>query len=265
MIRAKKSLGQNFLRSESALNAIVDAGSTSADDIVLEIGPGEGVLTEKLLKYAGKVVAIEKDNRFISFLQEKFRREITDNRLQIIEGDILNFDENFLDFGEKLYKIIANIPYYITGQVIRKFLGSKKQPESMTLLLQKEVAERIVAKDGKESLLSISIKVFGTPKYIKTVGRGSFAPQPNVDSAIIHIGEISRSKFYGINEEKFFEVLRAGFAHKRKLLTKNLETFSAPSKIQKIFKDCGLSEKIRAENLKVSDWIGLAAKLTQTQ
>lgn len=276
-MQAKKSLGQNFLRSKAALDAIVDASDPAPDDIVLEIGPGEGVLTAELLKFAGKVIAVEKDRRLIPILEEKFSEDIKEGKLDVIEKDILDFDPKILRFYDHPYKVSANIPYYITGQVIRKFLEAENQPESMTLLLQKEVAERIVAKDGKESLLSISVKAFGTPKYIKTVPRGAFHPMPKVDSAIIFIGSISRDKFKTPPptplpkgeeaggravifqskklEKKFFEILKKGFGHKRKFLIKNLGVSKA------VFDTCKIPEKARAEDLKVEDWIRLARSL----
>jgi 16S rRNA (adenine1518-N6/adenine1519-N6)-dimethyltransferase len=260
----KKSLGQNFLKSKTALSAIIDAGDPTPDDIVLEIGPGEGILTENLLKFAGKVIVVEKDKRLIPYLQEKFNSEIIAGKLDVIEKDILEFDINLLNFYTHPYKVIANIPYYITGQVIRKFLESHNQPESMTLLLQKEVAERIVAKNGKESLLSISVKVYGTPRYIRTVGRGAFSPQPNVDSAIIHIENISRKNLDGVDEEKFFEILHAGFAHKRKQLLPNLANIYTKSAISRAFDACKLDYKCRAEDISLSQWISLTRLLSAT-
>lgn len=278
-IRAKKSLGQNFLRSESALKAMVDASEPKVGDIVLEIGPGEGALTQKLLSLATKVISIEKDARLIPFLNQKFEKEIESGKLELIEKDILDFSPIILkDYGPA-YKIVANIPYYITGQILRKFLEAENQPASMTLLLQKEVAERIVAKDNKESLLSISVKVFGEPQYIKTVKKGSFAPSPKVDSAIISIRNIGKERFaptltVGVPvveskkqlEKRFFEILKLGFAHKRKVLIKNLEEVSRGTldsfAMEKIFKKCGLDRKIRAENLKVEDWISLTREIS---
>jgi 16S rRNA (adenine1518-N6/adenine1519-N6)-dimethyltransferase len=263
----KKSLGQNFLKSETALDAMVDAGDPNADDIILEIGPGEGVLTERLLKFAGKVIAIEKDSRLISFLKEKFDDQIVNGKLDILEKDILDFDEKILEFYKHPYKIIANIPYYITGQVIRKFLEAKNQPESMTLLVQKEVAERIVAKtartggDNKESLLSLSVKVFGKPEYVRTVGRGAFTPQPNVDSAIIHISDISRKNFVKVNEKKFFELIHAGFAHKRKQLLPNLSNLYEKDYVLEALKKCGLDSKCRAEDVSINIWLELCKTL----
>ncbi len=272
-MRAKKSLGQNFLRSRAALDAIVDAGDPTGEDIILEIGPGEGVLTERLLALAGKVIAIEKDSRLIPILKEKFEKEIKDGKLDIAEKDILDFNPEILKFYDHPYKVIANIPYYVTGQVIRKFLETEHQPESMTLLVQKEVADRIMVRDGKESILSISVKAYGEPKYIKTVPRGAFAPMPKVDSAIIHIGNINKKRFEEITpsiplttrgrsnpEKKFFEILRKGFAHKRKLLMKNLEEFGK-EKVKESFERCGIPQNTRAEELKVEDWICLAKNL----
>lgn len=273
-MKNKKSLGQNFLRSKGALGAMVDAGDPTANDMILEIGPGEGVLTEKLLALAGKVIAVEKDHRLIPHLKEKFKKEIEAGRFDLVEKDILEFDTSLLNFYTHPYKIIANIPYYITGQILKMFLGSENPPQSMTLLLQKEVAERIVAKNKKESLLSVSVKIFGTPKYIKTVGRGAFVPPPKVDSAIISIRNINKTKFDGLTplaplnlrgepEKKFFEIVRAGFAHKRKFLFGNLVSRGTldTSKMKEVFEKCGVAEKARAEDLKIEDWVCLTREL----
>jgi len=263
----KKSLGQHFLKSKTALSAIIDASDPQDDNIILEIGPGEGVLTEALLGFAGKVVAIEKDERLIPYLKEKFAKYIENEKLEIIEKDILEFNPEILSFYKHPYKVVANIPYYITGQILRMFLETKYQPESMTLLVQKEVAERIVAKpasaggDGKESLLSLSVKVFGEPKLIKTVPRGAFAPQPNVDSAILKIENISNSKLSGINPKFFFKILHAGFAHKRKQLVPNLSSLYNKKLILEVFEKCDIDTKIRAEDLPLTTWIKLSKML----
>ncbi|MFM2357428.1 MAG: dimethyladenosine transferase, rRNA (adenine1518-N6/adenine1519-N6)-dimethyltransferase, partial [Candidatus Parcubacteria bacterium] len=183
-IQPKKSLGQNFLRSKKALQAIVEAGHITEQDTVLEIGPGEGVLTEKLLEKAGQVVIIEKDHRLIPLLQEKFSKEITSGKLKLIPGDVLDITiEEYIPTATA-YKLIANIPYYITGEILRTFLEKQKQPEKIVLLVQKEVADRIMARDKKESILSLSVKIYGDPKREMVVNRESFKPVPNVDSAI---------------------------------------------------------------------------------
>lgn len=254
MVFAKKSLGQNFLTNTGIVASIADAGFVSQDDTILEIGPGRGVLTEELLKRGAKVIAIEKDAELIPLLQEKFRDELIEKRFMLINEDILNFHFS----PEEKYKLIANIPYYITGQIIRKFLTEEKQPEKMVLLVQKEVAERIIARDGKESLLSVSVKAYGTPTYVKTVKAGSFTPAPKVDSAILLIDNISRDFFKGISEERFFEVLHAGFAHKRKQLFGNLKAIFEEKELKEKMKKLGIPENTRAEDLLLEKWAGLS-------
>jgi 16S rRNA (adenine1518-N6/adenine1519-N6)-dimethyltransferase len=256
MIKAKKSLGQNFLKSQKAISEIINAGHINPDDTILEIGPGKGVLTEKLLEKAGKVIAIEKDLELISFLNEKFANEISSKKLLILNEDILEFSDFSILTGT--YKIIANIPYYITGAIIRKFLESKFQPERMVLLVQKEVAERIVARDKKESILSISVKAYGLPKYIEKVSARYFSPQPKVDSAILLIANISKKLFTenNISELVFFELVKTGFAHKRKVLSSNLKPLLG-GRTPKLLNDCGIAEKARAEDVNLSQWVCL--------
>ncbi len=271
--RKKKSLGQNFLKSNLVLKMMCKASDLNKEDVVLEIGPGKGALTTKLLEVAKKVIAIEKDSILIKYLQEKFKEEIHSNRLILIEDDILNFsldDFNKNNLLSRGYKIIANIPYNITGLIFKKFLSSEFQPEIMTLMLQKEVAKRIIgitssnnkkpARFGKESILSLSIKAYGTPLYIMKVKKRFFSPSPKVDSAIITIKNISKDNFKSKEKEKiFFDIVKMGFAHKRKLLRKNLETNSQQSsKINEIFKKLGIDPKVRAENVCFEDWLKMA-------
>ena len=145
--KAKKSLGQNFLKSEPALNMMCEAGEVSDKDTVLEIGPGKGALTKKLLEKAKRVIAVEKDHELFEFLQEKFVDEIKNGKLELINGDILEFDPTtYYLLLTTSYKLIANIPYNITGAIFKKFLSSSFQPEKMVLLVQKEVADRVVAR-----------------------------------------------------------------------------------------------------------------------
>lgn len=254
--KAKKSLGQNFLKSHSALMAILDEGDVHADDIVLEIGPGKGALTEKLIALAGKVIAVEKDDDLFAYLKEKFADAIEKKKLDLIHGDILEFDPAILSFYKQPYKLIANIPYNITGAILKQFLASDTQPERMVLLVQKEVAERIVARDGKESILSMSVKAYGTPKYVVKVPARYFSPAPKVDSAIIAITAISKKHFTNIKEEeRFFEIMKAGFAHKRKLLSGNLKPLIGDSSA--LFAACSIDPKARAEELTLANWLCL--------
>ncbi len=265
----KKSLGQNFLKSEAALMKIIEAGDITANDIILEIGPGMGALTEKLLTFGGRVIAVEKDDSLSEFLHEKFPTEISRGRLNIINADILEFDEillkNYTTPEVKCYKLIANIPYNITGAIIRKFTESEFQPKLMVLLVQKEVAERITAKNkDKNSLLSICVSVYGTPSYIKTVPAGSFHPAPKVDSAIIKIDTISRNNFLNTEHENiFFNLVKSGFAHPRKVVISNISQIFDRVLIETCFTQLNIQKNIRAEDMSLLDWINLS-KLVYT-
>ncbi len=273
-MKAKKSLGQNFLKSESALVKITEAGEITPGDIILEIGPGKGALTEKLLEKAGVVIAVEKDRELLEFLKIKFEKEIKEEKLRLIDGDILEFNitEEVLKFlsGPRFsgslsrpdhaknlkplrYKILANIPYNITGAILKKFLTGEVQPVLMVLMVQHEVATRILARDNKESILSISVKAYGEPKLVTKVDKRYFSPAPKVNSAVIKISGISRKIFEEnmVNEEKFWQIVKAGFAHKRKKLSGNLKAVC-----EKIILAPYMDK--RAEDLTLSDWVKLA-------
>ena len=264
-MRAKKSLGQHFLKSERAISKIVEAGDLVPDDAVLEIGPGEGVLTEKLLAVGCKVIAVEKDDALFEFLKEKFYKEIKAGKLELVHDDILNFKLKI-----EHYKLIANIPYNITGAILKKFLGAKNQPKTMALLVQKEVAKRIIrrplggsaSKWGKESILSISVKAYGTPRYVETVKAGSFVPMTKIDSAIIAIENISKQFFQGFREDDFFKTLKTGFKSKRKKLSSNLSTIFGKNKIREVFQKLNLDDNLRAEDVGIETWGKLVSALS---
>lgn len=268
--KAKKSLGQNFLKSQSALRAMITAGDVNKNDTILEIGPGKGALTEKLLEQGAKVIAIEKDKDLVLFLQEKFTKELKNKKLVLIEEDILNIDITTHPLLSDKYKLIANIPYNITGAIFKKFLSSDNHPNTMVLLVQKEVAERIVARnnknggtDGKESILSISVKAYGKAVYITKVSKKYFSPSPKVDSAIIQITDISKRNFKNYKQEElFFKIVKSGFAHKRKVLVKNLESIISKEKILKIFEDLNIPKNIRAERVSLDKWLDFVQKIT---
>ena len=261
--RAKKSLGQNFLKSEAALSAMCTSGSVNNKDTVVEIGPGKGALTVKLLENAGRVIAIEKDRDLIKILEEKFSKDIEPGKLELIEGDILEFEPGNHGLVSGKYKIIANIPYNITGAIFKKFLSGSVKPDTMVLLVQKEVAQRIVASDGKESILSLSVKVYGTPKYIMKVGKRFFSPSPKVDSAIVAINGISEKSLLNKGlEDKFFQIVKAGFAHTRKVLRKNLAEVGDPLKIESMFKELNISTKARAEDISLPVWLSITKYLS---
>jgi 16S rRNA (adenine1518-N6/adenine1519-N6)-dimethyltransferase len=254
---AKKSLGQHFLMHASIAERMVHVAGVEKTDTVLEIGPGRGLLTRILLANASKVVAIETDHELIPVLQEEFATQIAEGLFQLIEGDVRAFDPSTI---REPYKLVANIPYYITGEIIRQFLTTPEKPTSITLLVQKEVAERI-ARSKKESLLSLSVKAFGVPKYQFTVPRGAFTPAPTIDSAVLTISAIT-TPFKSIEAEKhFFNILHAGFAHKRKQLAKNLAELTSPDALETAFENVSLAPTVRAEDVSLATWLRLAKEL----
>ncbi len=255
---AKKSLGQNFLHAPQVVSAMVHATNITLGNTVLEVGPGKGVLTRGLLDAGASVIAVEKDDRAIPFLKEKFQNEIIQGKLRLVHGDILDF--NPLEYGLLTgnYSITANIPYYISGEFLRKFFESSAQPSRIVVMLQKELAKRIV--DTKGSILSISVRVYGDPKYITSVPRKFFRPMPNVDSAVLLIDHISKDFFINssndvkIDEKKFFDIVKAGFAHKRKVLIKNIEEIIPRNSLDTLWEREKWSLTVRAEELSLSDW-----------
>ena len=277
-MKPNKFLGQNFLNSKKIIADIIKAADLKPDDVVLEVGPGKGILTEALLEAVprGKVIAIEKDKRLFDYLWTKFSDSRKLSKLILVNDDILKFtDYSILITG---YKIIANIPYYITSHFLRKFLESDYQPSRMVLMLQKEVVERIVARSAsrrkKESILSISVKAYGEPKIIKKVPARYFSPAPKVDSAILLIDNISKkffeemaakklvslktgikgnlteTKFLGL-EKTFFNLVKQGFSQKRKMLKNNLKSLVLNTRCST---KCGIKETARAEELSVENW-----------
>jgi 16S rRNA (adenine1518-N6/adenine1519-N6)-dimethyltransferase len=237
---------------------IVNVAQVPAGVPVLEIGPGTGMLTRALLGAGYRVIAVEADDELIAPLRETFASEIGAGKLTVIHEDIRAFDTASLP---RPYALIANIPYYITGEIIRTFLTAPNKPQSMTLLVQKEVAERIARLDEKrpkESLLSLSVKVFGKPEYCFTVPRGAFRPAPNVDSAVLAIRDINPDAFANAEgESAFFNLVRAGFAHKRKQLGGNLALHYPPEHVRKSLATANISEKTRSEDLSLADWLRL--------
>lgn len=249
----KKSLGQNFLINESVAHRVVEYSSISKTDNVLEIGPGEGVLTKHLADSGAHVLAIEIDQRLIESLKKNFEN------IEIIEGDILKIDLPRLveENNFQKYKVVANLPYYITSKIIRLLLETKYPPSEMILMVQKEVGERIVAQDEKESKLSVSVKFYAEPEILFGVKRENFEPVPEVDSAVIRIKR--KKKIPDVEVADFFKLVRAGFSAKRKMLVNNLSSlFGVPkAEILEKIKKAGLEPTIRAEKLSVEDWIKL--------
>lgn len=258
--RAKKSLGQNFLKDGKTLDVIVAA--VLPDVPVLEIGPGKGALTKKLLAAGHQVVAVEKDDRLIAPLQTEFAPQIVSGQFRLVHGDALTDTPNKILGGPTTqFQVVANLPYYITGLYIRQTLESEYQPKQMILLLQEEVVDRIVATDGKESILSISVKIYGEARKLCRVGRKHFSPTPKVDSAVLRISDISKQNFTNgdIKETDFFQIVRQGFSSKRKTLANNLKQYD---NVKTVITELGLDEKIRPERLTVPDWMKLTRELS---
>lgn len=256
----KKSLGQNFLTSDTVPRWLCDAADLQAGDKVFEIGPGTGALTKELLAESAIVTAVEADERALAILKETFAAEIKSGQLTLHHGDSRVITPFHLGFANHDFKVVANIPYYLSGFLFRTLLESEIQPQNLTFLIQKELAWRI-ARDPKESILSLSIKAFGEPKYIKTVSRGHFNPAPKVDSAILSVYNINRNHFTNFTPDYFFTLLHLGLGHKRKQLISNLSAHHDRAKLTTTFTELNLRPDIRGEDLSLDEWLALAKKL----
>src|SRR3989344_2578799 len=233
-------LGQHFLTGLWAAHSLAEAVNVKPGEIILEIGPGKGALTRELVATGGRVLAIEKDEALVRGLSDTFAAEIQSGALRVVTDDVRDFAPQSSKLEAGSYVLAANIPYYITGEIIRQFLETDVQPRSMALLVQKEVADRIIARNGKESILSLSVKAYATPKFVAKVSRGNFSPPPNVDSAILLISDISKEFFNGIDESMFFKVVKAGFASKRKFLANNLAAVFGKEAVLHAFETCDM-------------------------
>lgn len=252
---AKKHLGQNFLHDREVIEKIFVTADVQSSDWILEVGPGTGALTKDLSSRVEKLLAIEFDSELALRLKKEFASL---PHVSIVEGNILDINlEELLETSgcnEHSYKIIANIPYYITAPIIRTLLSLKHQPASMTLMVQDEVAERLAAKPGDMSLLSVMAQYYATVEKKFFVPRAAFDPVPKVDSAVIHI--IPKRSFSPEEDKKVFRLARAGFAARRKTLVNNLaSTFSLTKEaVEEKLKILGLRSDIRAQALSVEDW-----------
>jgi 16S rRNA (adenine1518-N6/adenine1519-N6)-dimethyltransferase len=256
----KKSLGQHFLNDAAIARRIAEAGDVVVGDVVLEIGPGTGNLTAPLLALGATVIAVEADARAIDELAVRFKDEIARKRLILHHADIREKSFESLGLTDRNFKIIANIPYYISGLLFRIALGSTIQPKTVVFLVQKEVAERI-ARTEKESLLSLSVKVYGDPTYCFTVKRGSFTPPPSVDSAVIAIRSVSRARLGSLPDDVFFDVLRLGLGSRRKQLFGLLKQHYREANLREFFDELELTHTVRGEDLGVDVWVRLSQKL----
>jgi 16S rRNA (adenine1518-N6/adenine1519-N6)-dimethyltransferase len=249
----KKSLGQHWLVDEAALKSICDAAELTKNDTVLEIGPGPGSLTRYLVKAAGKVVAVEFDKS----LATKLPDVITSPNLEVINQDILRFDLSNLPAG---YKTVANIPYYLTSKLLRRLSESANPPSAMTILVQKEVAERICAPPGQMSLLSVSVQLHYECGLGQEVPAKLFVPAPKVDSRVVLLERRSQPLFPDMDNTKFFRLVKAGFSERRKKLRSSLAGGLGLSKAQidELLKTAGIDDSSRAQELSLKQWHSLA-------
>ena len=260
----KRSLGQNFLNSPFIPRRMCEAGDVGAGDTILEIGPGTGVLTRELLATGAQVRAVEADERALTTLEETFANEIATGQLKLIHGDMRKLSAadvaTACGLHDHQYKVIANIPYYLSGLLFRSFLDTPVQPRTLVFLVQKEVGERI-ARSRKHSLLSLSVAAFGTPSYVGTIKRGHFTPAPKVDSALIAVHDISRERLGGVSSAHFFSLLHLGFGQKRKQLRGNLAAVYGDPATATALEHCRIAPTTRAEAVPLAAWLCLATAL----
>lgn len=259
-ITPSKKLGQNFLLNDDVLDIIINSADLKSKDFVVEIGPGLGVLTDRLVKKVNKVLTVELDDKLFKILQKEFKNI---KNLEILNKNILNIPNENLLSNENSYKVIANIPYSITSPILKKFTSQHPKPESMVLLIQKEVAERISANPGELSILGIAVQLYYKVEYISTVSKTDFYPVPKVDSAIVKL--VKHNKYedilekYNILEKELMRIVKIGFSSKRKMLKNNLASglHISTQEALGLLKKANLKEKIRAQELSIKDWINI--------
>jgi 16S rRNA (adenine1518-N6/adenine1519-N6)-dimethyltransferase len=251
-LRARKGLGQHFLIDGEVLKNITAAAELASTDTIIEVGPGLGVLTRELAQRAGRVIAIELDNKLAALLKQTLAPF---HNVIIINDDVLKIEPASLAAD---YKVVANLPYYITSPVLRHFLEASRKPRLMILMVQKEVAEAIAAKPGEMSLLSVSVQLYGEPKIISHVPAECFYPPPKVDSAIVRIDLYPKPKV-AVDEEDFFDVVRAGFSAPRKQLVNSLAQGLGVEKADALalLEAAKISPQRRAETLSLEEWARL--------
>ena len=260
-LRPRKGLGQNFLVDEAVLRRIIDVAEVAPGDSIVEVGAGLGTLTEALIEHGGRVIAVEVDER----LAEGLRSRLGDGgRLTIFVGDILEAEIDGLlrdawGAAPAEYKVVANIPYYITSALLRHLLESSPRPDLIVLMVQREVAQRIVAQPGDMSLLAVSVQFFSQPSIAARVPARAFYPAPKVDSAIVRIKTHAHLMLPPDEVEPFFRVVRAGFAQRRKQLHNALAHSLAlpPPVVSDAMKEAGIEKRTRAQALSVEQWIAL--------
>lgn len=252
----KKSLGQHWLKDRNILSCIANCADINSEDTVLEIGPGLGTLTSELLRRARRVIAVEFDKE----IADKLPKQFPGKSLDVVHGDILSFDVSVLPAG---YKVVANVPYYITSKIVQKLMTATNKPSVSVLLVQKEVAERLAAKPGDMSILAISAQIYSEVSLGDVVPAELFTPPPKVDSQVVILKTRSQSLVSEDMEKAFFRVVKAGFSAKRKKLRSSLSGGLGISKLstEELLEKANISPSARAENLSISQWKDLVSSL----
>ena len=255
-LKARKALGQHFLIDEEILPLITSAAELNNSDVVIEVGPGLGVLTRELARQAGRVIAVELDNKLAAILKKTLSSL---ENVVIVNKDILQVDPQALLPEGTEYKVVANLPYYITAPVLRHFFEASLKPRTMIVMVQKEVAENIVAEPGKRSLLSISVQLYGKPRIVSHVPAQAFYPPPKIDSAILRIDLYTQPAVAATDEKSFFNVVRAGFTASRKQLVNSLGQGLALPKDESLslLEEAGIAPQRRAGTLTLEEWVKL--------
>lgn len=264
-ITANKNLGQNFLVNDDAVTGIVDAANVSKDDLIIEIGPGLGTLTKELLDRAGKVICIELDKRMIEILNDRF--SMYDN-FKVLNDDVLkvNLKELIAEEKVKTTKIVANLPYYITTPIIMKLLEERLDIETITVMIQKEVADRLVTKPGTgdTGAITYAIHYYTETKRVLEVPNTAFIPEPKVNSTVINLEVLKEPKVAVKDEEKLFEVIKTAFMQKRKTLLNalaNSNKYGSKEKIDKTLELLGIDNRIRPEKLTLEEFAKIADEI----
>ncbi len=262
-VRPSRKNGQNFLVSQDVLEVMLELARVKKSETILEVGPGFGTLTLELASRAKKVFAVEQDPKLVEALQKELDAADADN-VEIVSGDILRIPRTFLPSS---YRIVSNLPYQITSFFLRQFLEQDPRPTDMTLMVQKEVAERITAGPGDLSLLGISVQLHADADIVATVPRTAFWPVPDVDSAILSLRLYSErdvaQRLGGVSKKDFFKIVRNGFLHRRQKLSNNLSSAFHISKedLRALLQECGLTDNARAQELSLDQWIDLSEKI----
>jgi 16S rRNA (adenine1518-N6/adenine1519-N6)-dimethyltransferase len=260
-LHARKHLGQNFLTDPAILESIAAAADLSRQDTVLEVGAGLGSLTRPLARQAGRVMAVELDDHLVAILRDQTADLVN---VEILHADILRIS----DFGlpHRGYKVVGNLPYYITSAILRRFLEKEPRPQLMVVTVQREVADRIVAGPGDMSLLAISVQFYGQPRVVARIRAGAFYPPPKVDSAVLRIDiedQPTAALPEGIDEAGYFRVVRAGFGQKRKTLRNALSAgLGLPAlSVETALARAGMDPRRRAETLSLREWADVTYSL----